>query len=149
MVYCGLERLVRGSFFGRQSDLESLMGLLEEKRGVAVVVGESGIGKSTLLEALREELKGSEEFVVGWYEVYGSVSTIYPFLAVLGSLLAWIDENEPVKAKIEVNLRRFGKALKNIREAIELYLEAFPDELKILKDLDRVTSQKEVVEITV
>lgn len=41
------------------------------------------------------------------------------------------------------------EALKNIREAIELYLEAFPDESKILKDLDRVTSQKEVVEITV
>ncbi len=42
-----------------------------------------------------------------------------------------------------------AEALKNIREAIELYLEAFPEELKILEDLRKVTGKKEVVEVTV
>ncbi len=42
-----------------------------------------------------------------------------------------------------------SEALKNIREAIELYLEAFPDELKIVDELGRVTGKKEVVEVTV
>ncbi len=41
------------------------------------------------------------------------------------------------------------EALKNIKEAIELCLEAFPDKLKILDELDKVTRNKEVVEITV
>lgn len=41
------------------------------------------------------------------------------------------------------------EALKNIKEAIELYLEAFPDELKVLEELEKVTARKEVVEITV
>jgi predicted RNase H-like HicB family nuclease len=41
------------------------------------------------------------------------------------------------------------EALKNIKEAIELYLEAFPDELKILDELKKVTGKREVVEITV
>ncbi|MBI2183364.1 MAG: type II toxin-antitoxin system HicB family antitoxin [Thaumarchaeota archaeon] len=41
------------------------------------------------------------------------------------------------------------EALKNIKEAIELYLEAFPDELKILNELEKVTGKKEVVKIAV
>lgn len=41
------------------------------------------------------------------------------------------------------------EALKNIKEAIELYLEVFPDELKILDELEKVTRKKEVVEIAV
>ena len=42
-----------------------------------------------------------------------------------------------------------SEALKNIREAIELYLETFPEELKIIEELGRVTGRKEVVEVTV
>jgi predicted RNase H-like HicB family nuclease len=42
-----------------------------------------------------------------------------------------------------------SEALKNIKEAFELYLEAFPDELKIIEELGRVTGKKEVVEVTV
>jgi predicted RNase H-like HicB family nuclease len=41
------------------------------------------------------------------------------------------------------------EALKNIKEAIETYLEAFPDELKILEELKKTTGRKEVVEIAV
>lgn len=41
------------------------------------------------------------------------------------------------------------EALKNIKEGIELYLEAFPDEIKILDELKKVTGKREVVEITV
>lgn len=40
-------------------------------------------------------------------------------------------------------------ALKNIREAIELYLESFPGELELVEELDRVAGRKEVVEVTV
>ena len=42
-----------------------------------------------------------------------------------------------------------SEALKNIKEAIELYLEAFPDESKLIEELGRVTGKKEVVEVTV
>lgn len=42
-----------------------------------------------------------------------------------------------------------AEALKNIREAIELYFEAFPEEVKIVEELGRVTGKKEVVEVTV
>lgn len=41
------------------------------------------------------------------------------------------------------------EALKNIREAIELYLEAFPDELKLVEELRKATGKKELVEVTV
>jgi predicted RNase H-like HicB family nuclease len=41
------------------------------------------------------------------------------------------------------------EALKNIKEAIEFYLEAFPDEIKILDELKKVTGKREVVEISV
>ncbi len=41
------------------------------------------------------------------------------------------------------------EALKNIKEAIEAYLEAFPDELKILDELKKATRRKEVVDIVV
>ena len=37
-------------------------------------------------------------------------------------------------------------ALKNIREAIELYLESFPGELELVEELDRVAGKKEVVD---
>jgi predicted RNase H-like HicB family nuclease len=42
-----------------------------------------------------------------------------------------------------------AETLKNVKEAIELYLEAFPDELKIVEEIGRVTGKKEVVEVTV
>ncbi|SRR5713226_4782386 len=42
-----------------------------------------------------------------------------------------------------------SEALKNIKDAIKLYLETFPDELKIVEELRRVTGKKEVVEVTV
>jgi len=42
-----------------------------------------------------------------------------------------------------------SQALKNIKEAIELYVEAFPDESKIIEELGRVTGKKEMVEVTV
>jgi predicted RNase H-like HicB family nuclease len=53
-----------------------------------------------------------------------------------------------IPAAISQGETRSG-ALKNIKEAIELYLEAFPDELKIIEELGRVTGKKEVVEVTV
>jgi predicted RNase H-like HicB family nuclease len=42
-----------------------------------------------------------------------------------------------------------AEAIKNIKEAIALYFEAFPEELKIVEELGRVTGKKEVVEVTV
>jgi predicted RNase H-like HicB family nuclease len=42
-----------------------------------------------------------------------------------------------------------AEALANIKEAIGLYLESFPEELKLVEELDRVAGKKEVVEVTV
>jgi len=41
------------------------------------------------------------------------------------------------------------EALKDIKESIERYLEAFPDEIKILDELNKATGKREVVELTV
>jgi predicted RNase H-like HicB family nuclease len=42
-----------------------------------------------------------------------------------------------------------SEALKNIRGAIELYLETFPEEWKIIEDLGKITGKKEEVGATV
>jgi len=42
-----------------------------------------------------------------------------------------------------------SEALKNIKDAIKLYLETFPDELDLVEEIGRVTGKKEVVEVTV
>ena len=42
-----------------------------------------------------------------------------------------------------------AEALDNIKEAIGLYLESFPDELKIIEELGKVTGKRELVEVTV
>ncbi len=42
-----------------------------------------------------------------------------------------------------------AEALDNIREAIELYLESLPDELKIIEEVGKVTGKRELVEVTV
>ena len=42
-----------------------------------------------------------------------------------------------------------AEALANIKKAIGLYLESFPEELKIVEELDSVAGKKEVVEVTV
>jgi predicted RNase H-like HicB family nuclease len=42
-----------------------------------------------------------------------------------------------------------AEALKNIKEAIGLYLESFPEEIEIANELDKVARKKEVVEVTV
>ena len=41
------------------------------------------------------------------------------------------------------------EALKNVKEAIELYLEAFPKEMEIVEELRKVTGKKELAEVTV
>ena len=53
-----------------------------------------------------------------------------------------------VPAAISQGETRKG-AIKNIKEAIELYLDAFPGELELVEELDRVAGKKEVVEVTV
>lgn len=42
-----------------------------------------------------------------------------------------------------------AEALDNIKEAIGLYLESFPDELKIIEELGKVTGKRELIEVTV
>ncbi len=41
------------------------------------------------------------------------------------------------------------EAIKNIKEAIGLYLEAFPGEVELIEELDKVAGRKELVEVTV
>jgi len=42
-----------------------------------------------------------------------------------------------------------AEAIKNIKEAVGLYLEAFPGEIELVEELDKVAGKKEVVEVTV
>ncbi len=42
-----------------------------------------------------------------------------------------------------------AEALDNIKDAIELYLESFPGESKVIEELGKVTGKRELVEVTV
>jgi len=112
---------------GRQEELGLLVRSWEaskEGRGQVVLIqGEAGIGKSRLLEALREHVSGQDYvWVATRCSPYHSNSTLYPVIEHVKRVIGWKPEDEP-----EARLEKLEKALEDqslpAQEAVPLYAE--------------------------
>ena len=112
---------------GRREELGLLVRSWEaskEGHGQAVLIqGEAGIGKSRLVEALREQVAG-EDYV--WVTVrcspYHANSTLYPVIEHLKRVMGWKPEDSAEERfeKLEVAL---GSQSLPLKEAVPLYAE--------------------------
>ena len=112
---------------GRQEELGLLLRSWEaskEGHGQAVLIqGEAGIGKSRLVEALRERVAGEDYiWVVLRCSPYHANSTLYPVIEHMKRALGWTPEDgAPEKlAKLEAGLEAQSLPL---AEAVPLYAE--------------------------
>ena len=112
---------------GRKEELGLLVRSWEaSKEGhgqVVLIQGEAGIGKSRLLEALREHVSGEDyTWVATRCSPYHVNSTLYPVIEHLKRVIGWKPEDTP-----EVSLERLEKALEDqslpADEAAPLYAE--------------------------
>ena len=112
---------------GRQEELGLLARSWEaSKEGhgqVVLIQGEAGIGKSRLLEALREHVSGEDYvWVATRCSPYHANSTLYPVIEHLKRVIGWKPEDTPA-----VRLERLEKALEGqslpAAEAVPLYAE--------------------------
>jgi class 3 adenylate cyclase/predicted ATPase len=112
---------------GRQEELGLLVRSWEaakERHGQVVLIqGEAGIGKSRLLDALRERISGQHYlWVVHRCSPYHANSTLYPVIEHLKRALGWKPESGTVEKlkKLEAALREQSLRLE---EAVPLYAE--------------------------
>src|SRR5205823_1045649 len=120
------------------------MGLLlrawEGSRGgrghVVLIQGEAGVGKSRLLEALREAAGKNSTWVAMRSSQFHSASAFYPIIEHLKRVFGWQPEDTPPQrfAKLEQALRGF-KALP-LAESVPL----FADLLSLPYPEDRYTA---------
>jgi class 3 adenylate cyclase/predicted ATPase len=110
---------------GRQEELGLLLRSWEaskEGHGQAVLIqGEAGIGKSRLLEALRERVSSENHiWVAHWCSPYHANSTLYPVIEHLKRVMGWKpeDANEEKLEKLEMALESQSLPL---QEAVPLY----------------------------
>jgi class 3 adenylate cyclase len=112
---------------GRQEELGLLARSWEaskESHGQVVLIqGEGGIGKSRLLQALREHATGDEFiWVASRCSPYHTNSTLYPVIEHIKRVIGWKLEDEPA-----VKLEKLEKALEGqslpAEEAVPLYAE--------------------------
>ena len=112
---------------GRQEELGLLLRSWEaSKEGhgqVVLIQGEAGIGKSRLIEALREQVSGENYIrVAHWCSPYHANSTLYPVIEHLKRAMDWKPEDgAPEKLeKLEAGLE--GQSLPP-EEVVPLYAE--------------------------
>ena len=101
---------------GRQAEMELLLRAWEgssQGRGQVVLIqGEAGIGKSRLLEGLREAVGKNRTWVAMRSSQFHSASAFFPIIEYLKRVFGWQPEDTPAErfAKLEQALRGF-KAL--------------------------------------
>jgi class 3 adenylate cyclase len=112
---------------GRQEELGLLVRsweAIKECHGQVVLIqGEAGIGKSRLLEALREHVTGEDYiWVASRCSPYHANSTLYPVIEHMKRVMGWKPEDDSA-AKLE----KLEKSLENqslpLEEAVPLYAE--------------------------
>ena len=101
----------RWPLVGRQEELGLLMrswdASREEHGQVVLVQGEAGIGKSRLLDALRDSVANEEHvWVTHWCSPYHADSTLYPVIEHLKRVVGWKPDDSPDEkfAKLESTL---------------------------------------------
>jgi predicted ATPase len=106
-------------FIGRENEINEILDDLKSKKGTRLLlVGESGIGKSAILDELHRRLTGGnqrKETFVGYYSkkeslIAESESLIYPFSTVL-KLLDNAKESQQLGEKIDSTMARVKKGL--------------------------------------
>jgi predicted ATPase len=112
---------------GRQEELGLLLRSWEaSKEGhgqVVLIQGEAGIGKSRLVEALREQLSGQDYIrVTHRCSPYHANSTLYPVIEHLKRAMGWMpeDDAEAKQGKLEATLTRQSLPPE---DAVPLYAE--------------------------
>ena len=101
---------------GRQEEMGLLLRSWEGSRGgrghVVLIQGEAGVGKSRLLEGLREAAGKKSTWVAMRSSQFHSASALYPIIEHLKRVFGWEPEDTPAQrfAKLEQVLRGF-KAL--------------------------------------
>ena len=103
-------------FFGRDTEIGTLTDDLTKLKSVRFVVGESGVGKSRLLDGFYDKLNDNSEFFIGYYDrqrllVSESQSIAYPFNIALISLIQNIKKSETTSEKAKTVRVRLRKAL--------------------------------------
>lgn len=101
-------------FVGREEEISRFYDFLEKEGSAFVVVGEPGIGKSSLLKEIKRRLRSDvkRRVVVGFHEVPHSANIANPFVGVLDDLMANLRLGP--KEKAESALKRAKKVCKKI-----------------------------------
>jgi AAA+ ATPase superfamily predicted ATPase len=113
--------------FGRAEEINQLIKSLENKdKSVHVITGEPGIGKSSLLDEVYNEVRGSPLFFIGYYDrdkiLRGdSSSLINPFVKVLEHLLNFMENTECDLKKTAISklIKDFIKIAKERHSVLE------------------------------
>ena len=114
---------------GRQEELGLLLRSWEAvKEGhgqVVLIQGEAGIGKSRLIEALREQVAGGKYlWAAARCSPYHANSTLYPVIEHLKRAMGWTPEDS-VEKKIEKLETSLQKQSLPLEEVMPLYAELF------------------------
>ncbi len=117
----------RWPLVGRQEELGLLIRSWQETRerhGQAVLIqGDAGIGKSRLLQALREQVAGDDYlWIANRCSPYHANSTLYPVIEHLKRVMGWKPEDD-----VEARLEKLEGALRTqsllLAEVVPLYAE--------------------------
>jgi class 3 adenylate cyclase/tetratricopeptide (TPR) repeat protein len=112
---------------GRQEELGLLVRSWEaskESHGQVVLIqGEGGVGKSRLLEALREHVAGEDHvWVATRCSPYHANSALYPVIEHLRRVMGWKPEDDPTERLEKLETALEGQSLP-AEEAVPLYAE--------------------------
>jgi archaellum biogenesis ATPase FlaH len=118
-----VHRISGSTLIGREKELNEMFDDLRQDKSIRLLIGESGIGKSALLDefyrALVEDMR--DELFVGYYSrkeslIAESESLIYPFRILLESFVKQVKESQHLDervdntiARVKRGLLRFGK----------------------------------------
>jgi len=103
-------------FVGRKKEINQLFEMVNSgQKNVTLLLGEAGIGKSSLLEAFYQRLwdQNQSSYFVGFYDQtkeLRSSSLLHPFITALESLLKWGMDTEKFDDKLEESLKRLQNA---------------------------------------
>jgi predicted ATPase len=103
-------------FIGRSTEMSELFLSLDRGKSITLLIGEGGIGKSSLLNEFHDQLWESrrDSHFVGYYErskELRSAGLVYPFVIVLEDLLKWISATRTSQDEIKEAVSRIEKAL--------------------------------------